>query len=43
MRLEDFMQISARLHTEWVAESQRNGSGIVAESLPYRSGILAQA
>ena len=32
MQPEDFMQISRTFHAEWVAESQRNLSAVVAES-----------
>ena len=31
MQNEDFMQISRKFHAEWVAESQRNLSGIVPQ------------
>ena len=43
MEPKDLMQISRRFDAEWVAESQRNLSGIVAESWRNRPGIVPES
>ena len=43
MQPDDSMQISRRFHAEWVAEPQRNLSGIVAESFRNRFGIVPES
>ena len=43
MQPEDFMQISGRFHAEWIAESQRNLSGILAEWKRNRSRMVPES
>ena len=43
MQLKDFTQISCRFYGHWVAQSFRNGSGIVPESKRNPTGILAKS
>ena len=43
LKLEDFMQISRRFHTDFTQNGLRNRSGIVAESKRNLSEILAES